>query len=222
MVLAGRHLVGIFFLLVIVLGVVFTLGYLLGRNQYDTQLRAAVAGDVPAQGSAQSKAAPLGKAASSGRPDPPAGRRDIVASTPLADADWEFYRSAEPAKPVPTLSRQAQPKPSEVVSVAGRPAAPPPKPVARTGSNDAGAAKSLSAPLIPRGTTVLQVAALMHEADALALAQALQQKKFPAFVLTPDTDHFYRVQVGPYKDASSTNDARKRLEAQGFKSIVKR
>ena len=42
MVLGGRHLVGIFFLLVVMLGVVFTLGYLLGRSQYDVQLNPSV------------------------------------------------------------------------------------------------------------------------------------------------------------------------------------
>src|ERR1700686_4188341 len=42
MVLGGRHLIGIFFLLVMVLGVVFTLGYLLGRSQYDVQLNPSV------------------------------------------------------------------------------------------------------------------------------------------------------------------------------------
>ena len=41
-VLESRHLVGLFLLLVVIFGVVFTLGYLLGRSQYDTQLRAAV------------------------------------------------------------------------------------------------------------------------------------------------------------------------------------
>ena len=56
----------------------------------------------------------------------------------------------------------------------------------------------------------------------LALAQALQQKKFPAFVLTPGDDHFYRVQVGPYGDVPSATAARHALESQGFKSIVKR
>ena len=38
-VLGGRHLFGIFVLLVVIFGMVFTLGYLLGRNQYDMQLR---------------------------------------------------------------------------------------------------------------------------------------------------------------------------------------
>ena len=82
--------------------------------------------------------------------------------------------------------------------------------------------KSVSPPPIPPGATVLQVAALARQADALALAQALQQKKFPAFVLTPGADHFYRVQVGPYADAQSANLARQKLESQGFKAITRR
>ena len=41
-VLESRHLVGLFMLLVVIFGVVFTLGYLLGRSQYDMKLRAAV------------------------------------------------------------------------------------------------------------------------------------------------------------------------------------
>ncbi len=56
----------------------------------------------------------------------------------------------------------------------------------------------------------------------MALAQALQQKKFPAYVITPGTDKFYRVQVGPYANTQSATIARNDLEAKGFKSIVKR
>ena len=69
---------------------------------------------------------------------------------------------------------------------------------------------------------MLQVAALVKESDALALAQALQEKKFPAFVLSPSADKYYRVQIGPYADAQSAAIARDKLEAAGFKSIVKR
>jgi cell division septation protein DedD len=76
--------------------------------------------------------------------------------------------------------------------------------------------------LIPRGAITLQVAALLREADALALAQALQEKKFPAIVITPSADRYYRVQVGPYADTRSANAARRELEKQGFKSIVRR
>jgi cell division septation protein DedD len=53
-------------------------------------------------------------------------------------------------------------------------------------------------------------------------AKALQQKKFPAFVITPSTDKYYRVHVGPYADPESATIARHGLEANGFKSIVQR
>ncbi len=40
--LESRHPVGLSLLLVVIFDVVFTLGYLLGRSQYDSRLRAAV------------------------------------------------------------------------------------------------------------------------------------------------------------------------------------
>jgi cell division septation protein DedD len=78
------------------------------------------------------------------------------------------------------------------------------------------------APLIPRGAIVLQVAALTRDTDALALAEALQEKEYPAFVLTPSADNLYRVQVGPYADAKSAEIAKRSLEREGFKTITKR
>jgi hypothetical protein len=45
-VLGSRHPVGLFVVFVVIFGVVFTLGYLLGRSQYDFRLRAA-AGKPP-------------------------------------------------------------------------------------------------------------------------------------------------------------------------------
>ena len=51
---------------------------------------------------------------------------------------------------------------------------------------------------------------------------ALQQEKFPAFVITPGADKYYRVRFGPYADTQSATNARNDLEAKGFKSIVKR
>jgi cell division septation protein DedD len=203
MVLGGRHLVGIFLVLVVVFAVVFTLGYLLGRSQYDSSIRAASA--APAQPSAGT-ATPLAGAASAAAPS--------QAQPP--PADWDFYHSAEPAKSPARLA----PQPKKELSAAKRPVGKTSK--RRAPARLPRADRSLAAPLIPRGASVLQVAALTQQTDALALAQALQRKKFPAFVLMPATDRFYRVQVGPYADARSAGFARRRLEKQGFKSIVKR
>ena len=69
---------------------------------------------------------------------------------------------------------------------------------------------------------MLQVAAVIRQDDALGLAQALQQKRFSAFVIPPGADKYYRVQVGPYPDNQSAANARRGLEANGFKTIIKR
>ena len=81
---------------------------------------------------------------------------------------------------------------------------------------------SLKAPAIPRGSIVLQVAANRNESDALNLAKLLQEKGFPAFVLTPSTDDWYRVQVGPFADAKTAEQAKAALAHEGFKAIAKR
>lgn len=208
-VLESRHLVGLFLLLVVIFGVVFTLGYLLGRSQYDAKLRAVVG---PPPGSEVQAASPALK--SKARPEPE------DAQLPKKNADWDFYHSADAQASADHL----QP-PAKSLTASAAPATPPKPavpPKAAKPAQPAQASGSAEGPLIPKGTIVLQVAAVMHQDDALALAQALQQKKFPAFVLTPGTDKLYRVQVGPYADNQAAGNARQQLEAQGFKSIIKR
>ena len=209
-VLESRHLVGLFLLLVVIFGVVFTLGYLLGRSQDDTKLRAAAVKTV--DDADPPTAAPVAK--SKAKPD--AG--DAV--PPPAGSDWDFYHSAD-AK---TSDDQLQPPPVKNVS-AKQPVAAPKPAAAKTAKQD-NAPAPLDAPLIPKGKIMLQVAAVTSEGDALALAQALQQKKFSAFVIPPSkapgSDKFYRIQVGPYADNQSASAARQDLEAKGFKSIIKR
>jgi cell division septation protein DedD len=195
-VLGVRHIAGIFLVMVVLFGVVFTLGYVLGRGQYDAQLSAS--GDAAAT------------------PDLPAARAADAAKAderePAPAAEWEFYRSAEPRRSPERLA--PQPKPV----LAPNPSVPRPQ----TASQRNTTKKAITAPFLPPGATVLQVAALTSEPDALAMAQALQQREFPAFVLNPTNDHYYRVQVGPYPDTLSANTARRKLESQGFKTILRR
>ena len=54
------------------------------------------------------------------------------------------------------------------------------------------------------------------------MADAMQQKRFPSFVVTPSSDNFYRVQVGPYQDIAAAESAKRALEQLGFKPIIKR
>lgn len=203
-VLESRHLVGLFVLLVVIFGVVFTLGYLLGRSQYDSKLRAAVGPPAEAM-------APGVPAVSKSKPKQEAAETQL----PKKDSDWDFYHSADPQASADHLQPPAKP----LVAPMAKPAAASSK-VAKPAKSSSGT----DGPLIPKGSVVLQVAAVLHQDDALALAQALQQKKFPAFVIPPGAgaDKYFRVQVGPYANNQAASNARQELEANGFKSIVKR
>lgn len=103
---------------------------------------------------------------------------------------------------------------------APRPRTAPSALARRTGTS--GTDSISSAPLISKGAIVLQVAALTQEDSAVAMAEALRKKNFPAFVLGPSTDRYYRVWVGPYADTESAIVAKGMLEKAGFKAIVKR
>jgi len=205
-VLEGRHVIGLFFLMLLFSGVFFTLGYVMGRSQYDGQVRAA----PRPRTSAAVDVAPKSDPAVRSSPG-------TASSTPTSDtaappsSDWEFYhtRDSKPGearlKPVPAART--------VTAVAkNNHSSRPANASSKTISN---------APFIPSGTYMLQVAAFTREADALDLATRLQKRKFPAFVLSPQADKYYRVQVGPYTDQKTADAAKKGLEGAGFKAIVR-
>lgn len=215
-VLESRHLVGLFLLLVVIFGVVFTLGYLMGRSQYDAKLRATVGSPV----GFDTEAAPSpidAKGKAKGQQAQPQAPPDDAA-VPKKNSDWDFYHSAEPQ----TAPDHLQAPPKAVSPIAS------PAPAVRTAAPSSKTVKSAKVsagtdtPPMAKGAIMLQVAAVLHQDDALALAQALQQKKFPAIVVPPGADKYYRVQVGPYRDDPSATKARQDLEAKGFKSIIKR
>ena len=148
--LESRHLVGLFLGVVLLCGVFFTLGYVMGRNQFGGPVHA------------------------------------------------EDKRIRETPSPAPAATKS--------------------KPVASTTTPPG----RFQPPKMGKSSIVLQVSALTRQSDALAMADAIQQKGFPSFVVTPTTDNFYRVQVGPYADEKSADASKRALEQAGFKSIIKR
>ena len=206
--LESRHVIGLFLVMMLFSAGFFTLGYLMARDQYSGQVRAsgnsASSSEVdalskPEKASRHAKAAPVTEAP--------------TANEVPASSDWEFYnagknkKTEDHLKPIPAAPVQKfTPVPVKSVA-ASKPSSTLPKP--------------MNAPLIPGGAYTLQVAALTKEADALELAGKLQKKKFPAFVLSPQADKYFRVQVGPYADQRAAELARKGLEGAGFKAIVK-
>ena len=209
-VLESRHVIGLFMLMLLFSGVFFTLGYVMGRNQIDSPVRAATDFFNKPEKTVVPK-----PDANSKRTNTPVAANPPADTTAPPNSDWEFYHAGDSKKPEdhlkPVVSAPAPARKTAPVLV--KTAAPP-----RTAGTPA---KTPNAPLIPGGSYTLQVAAMTKEADALELATRLQKKKFPAFVLSPQADKYYRVQVGPYSDPKAAAEARKGLEGAGFKAIVK-
>jgi cell division septation protein DedD len=213
-VLEGRHVIGLFFLMLLFSGVFFTLGYVMGRNQFEGQVRA----ESPGRAS---------DFIVNSKPDvaPKKTAKDIPQVEPATDpvtppsSDWEFYHagdnkaSDEHLKSAPTngSSGKAGVAASKNFNATSKPA------------NASGVSKSVAGtPQIPRGAFAVQVAAFTKQADAMSVASNLQRRKFPAYVVPPQGDKYFRVQVGPYPNQKAAEAARKSIESAGFKGIVKR
>src|ERR1700719_4050821 len=92
-VLESRHVIGLFMLMLLFSGVFFTLGYVMGRNQYDGQVRASTNLRSLSDSTVQPKPEVSPK---------PSNRKS--AADPHADgaapanSDWEFYHAGDSNK----------------------------------------------------------------------------------------------------------------------------
>jgi cell division septation protein DedD len=211
-VLEGRHVIGLFFLMLLFSGVFFTLGYVMGRNQFEGQVRAESSGK-------------FSDFIVNSKPDvAPKKTKDLPQVEPATDpvtppsSDWEFYHAGE------NKAADEHLKPAPANNGATKTAATPPaRNLAAAKTTNNSASKSVAgAPQTPRGAFTVQVAAFTRQADAMGLASNLQKRKFPAYVVPPQGDKYFRVQVGPYPNQKAADAARKSIESAGFKGIVKR
>lgn len=209
-VLESRHLIGLFLGVVLLCCVFFTLGYVMGKTQY---------GNAPVEAASIEKAP---------QPVSPLGAQTAPQSQ--TSPEWDFYAKKKtgdvPLKPAPSSSHVSESAPSSARS-SFEPVAPAPTPVRRETtpavSRPASAVPArFRAPRMSRNAVVLQVGALRSESDALAMAEALQAKGFPSFVVNPTTDGFYRVQVGPFDSQAIGDKAKQNLQRAGFKAIYRR
>jgi len=218
-VLESKHVIGLFLLMLVFSGVFFSLGYVMGRNQYSGQVGAAgvngkpdaILMDKPDVQPKKTANTPAASTSNSGWDNP-----DDPAVSKTSDSPWIYDKSSKqtpaPAHLEPVPKAPVTPpasKPVNAKSIAPANAAP----------RAAVAKTATSAPTIASGAYILQVAALAKQDDALALANSLQKQHFSAYVQPPQKDKFYRVQVGPFKDQKNADAAKKGLESAGFKAF---
>lgn len=116
---------------------------------------------------------------------------------PSTSDELTFYKSVEQKGPAPELQRPDEPAPSPD---------PRQEPVRA----------------VAGGNFLVQVAAVSKSEDAEALAAALRQKQYPAFVFSNSTAKLYHVQVGPFGAMSEAESMRARLIKDGYSPIVKK
>src|SRR6266581_4876992 len=116
-VLEGRHVIGLFFLMLLFSGVFFTLGYVMGRNQLDAQVRAATTHGPDSALPIKADPVPRQSKSPVGTPGTSDPATDVNATPP--SSEWEFYRAGDKKssndhlKAAPAASTSAQPKAME-------------------------------------------------------------------------------------------------------------
>ena len=224
LVLGNRQLISVFLIVVILLGVFFSMGYIVGRNSSgaasetarneksspDTQTDSAEAdgsnpeapADQPSGPPAANATAPPTAPPESTKPEqpaplPPAAKAEAAKKEPVKEPVKEKETRSKEAKPA-----EIKPKPS--------PSPPPARPVERPAA--AGQ---------PSGGQYWQVVATSRP-DAEIIAEALDKKGFHVVLAPAPKDGVFRVLVGPLADAAMQAQTRTGLESAGFKNPIMR
>jgi cytoskeletal protein RodZ len=207
LILGNRQLISVFLIVVILLGVFFSMGYIVGRNS----------APVAAETARESK--------------PTMAHWPPPADSNTADAPKNpevTSPSAEPASPAPseTGTHPAKDTPVKETAAAAPPAAPAP-------AHSELAQRTKASPLAPAATSTASVAGdvtagdywqvvATARPDAEIITETLGKKGFHAVMAPAPKDGVFRVLVGPMKDAATQAQTRTALEAAGFKNPIMR
>jgi cell division septation protein DedD len=186
LILANRQLLSVFFIVVVLFGVFFTMGYIVGRNSGPAQVDVASTHKTEAKPIVVDSPAPQETSAPASAP--PATTPAPVSTRPQQPPE---EAKVEP-KPVP---RREEPKKKEAPAPKERPAPASAAPAA--------------------GQTYLQLVATA-KAEADVMVDVLHQKNFKAIaVQIPEKPELYRVLVGPLADGT-LNKVKSDLQSSGF------
>lgn len=217
-------LLGLFFMLVMICGVFFAIGYSLGKTSAREQalndksplnasISAPIVGDssVPKPSAAASTKAEADGSASEAKGE--------AQSSP----DLTFFNAVKRDDRKSTTTGKAEAAPTTLAKVEASAA------VASAEASSAGkpAAKAETTAAVAssvNGAFVVQIAAVTREEDAAALAGALRKKNYSVFVVNNPTVHdkFYHVQVGPFPTLQDAESIKMKLTGEGYNPIVKR
>ena len=191
--LGTGRLLGLFFGLVIVCALFFSLGFTLGRRSTPETVAAATT-TAP---TIISEPKPSGARSGQNQPE---------AHSNSSTDELTFYKAVEQNEPTAKLDPPA--RSAAQVTTRTLESKPIAHEVPRLLSAGAG--------------YMVQVAAVTKSEDAEALVHALRRKSYPVLITGGPNDKLYHVQVGPFGDAKDAEAIRAKLIGDGYNPIVKK
>jgi hypothetical protein len=200
LVLGNKQLLSMFFVVVVLLGVFFVMGYIVGRNSAPLATpEPSIARKADAKPLVVDSPAP--KAETAPAPEP---------SKPLETA------TERPAETKPELPKTEPPKAEPSKAEPVKPEAAPKREAAKAERQRP--APSPSSQPVPGQTYLQLVATSKHDADATV--EVLRKNNFPALnAEVPEKPGLFRVLVGPIPPGD-LNKTRAELQAKGFPGDV--
>ncbi|MFB3815217.1 MAG: SPOR domain-containing protein [Terriglobales bacterium] len=193
--LGTGRLLGLFFGLVLLCAVFFSLGYGLGRKAAAPPVPIAGGETITIDGGANGvKPAAVGQVTPS-KPD--------CAATP--EGCGEANAAAAPAEDGNGKSAETGESAGEAAPVAEQSATIAPPEIVKPGMG-----------------YIVQVAAVSKQQDAEALVEALKKKQYAVFIAMAGSDNLFHVQIGPFSEQKDAEAIRSRLVADGYNPIVKK
>jgi len=200
LVLGNRQLISVFLIMVILLGVFFSMGYIVGRNSAPSA--------VEARNGQQTPAKPIiVQPPQSTRTDQPQ-----TASTETPPAAPQATSSEPPASEPPAA---AEPKPAPAKR---EPAAPPVTRMEKKTEPPSARANSAPVEQPPSGRYWQVVSTSRPEAEIVS--ESIAKKGLKSLVTPAPKEGYFRVLVGPMSDTAEIAKTRTELEAAGFKNPI--
>lgn len=218
LVLGNKQLLSVFFIVVVLLGVFFTMGYIVGRNM-------SPAGGPQMAGNVESnplvvEPAPQDEPPLPGPINKPSALPPTTGTTPPATTSTPPPKTEtpkveppkpEPVKPPAPKPEPVKPPPPKPAATKAEPAKPaPPKPTT---------AKPASAPAT--SGTYLQIAAT-RKPDADMLVNAISKKGFRVTLSPVPDSELVRVLVGPASSPDELAKLKNDLAAIGYKGFARK
>jgi cell division septation protein DedD len=198
LVLGNRQLLSVFFIVVVLLGVFFVMGYILGKNSAPAPATEVASVRKPAESGPAPEPiivdkTPAKRSAAGEAVTPPREEPKPIETKPIET------KREEPKKPEP---KKEEPKKEEKKKPEAKPEPPAPS---------AGASK-IGMP--PKGSLFMQVAAV-GRAEADVVAKVLKSKGMSTWVAPTENEKIYRVLVGPI-DKGEVGATKADLVKMGF------